>query len=231
MKSAKIFYLFLGFFLFYSCEIDNYDPPTMTLEGKVVDEVTGENLFTSQPNGIKVRLLEEGFEKPNPFDFWAMSDGTFKNTKLFASRYKVLVVEGAFEDSSVEQLDVDLTNSNQVVEFKVMPFIRLKNVSITVSGTTAKATYKLERTTSTRAPKSSLLLIYNSVHLHVTTQGVKKSAVNNLSALTPAALADKTFDDQITGLTPGKYYARVGVLTDNALGRYSYSQIVEIVVQ
>lgn len=228
MNRVNIFCLIMGLFLFYSCEIDNYDPPTMTLEGKVVDEVTGENLFTSQPNGIKVRLLEEGFEKPTPFDFWAMSDGTFKNTKLFASRYKVLVVEGAFEDASVEQLDVDLTKSNQVVEFKVMPFIRLKNVSITVLGTTAKATYKLERTTSARVPKSSLLLIYNSVHLHATTQGVKKSVVNTLSASTPA---DKIFEDVITGLTPGKYYARVGVLTDNALGRYSYSQIVEIVVQ
>jgi len=231
MNKVNILCLIMGVILFSACEIDNYDPPTMTLEGKVLDEVTGENLYTSQPNGIKVRLLEEGFEKPTPFDFWAMSDGTFKYTKLFAAKYKVLVLEGAFEDSSVEQLDVDLTKSNQVIEFKVMPYIRLKNVTITVSGTTAKANYKLERTTSTKLPKSSLLLVYNSVHLHITTQGVKKSAVNNLSALTPAALADKTFEDLITGLTPGKYYARVAVLTDNALGRYSYSPIVQIVVQ
>jgi len=231
MNRVKILCMIMGFFLFYSCEIDNYDPPTMTLEGKVVDEVTGEKFFTSQPNGIKVRLLEEGFTTPTPFDFWAMSDGTFKNTKLFAAKYKLLILEGAFEDASVEQIDLDLTTGNKVVEFKVMPFIRLKNVAISASGTTVTANYKLERTTSTRKAKSSLLILYNSVHLHITTQGVMKSTANDLSKLTDPDLAAKAFADQITGLKPGKYYARVAVLMDNSLNRYSYSEIVEVTVQ
>lgn len=221
----------LGLVLLYSCELDNYEPPTMTIEGKVVDEVTGENISTQQPNGIKIRLLEEGFTTPTPYDFWAMSDGTFRTTKVFPAKYKVLVLEGPFEDSSVEQLDVDVTGSNQTIEFRVVPYVRLKNVNITVSGTTVKATYNIERTTSTKVPKSSLLMIHQSVILHITTTGLKKSAVNNLTTYTPAALADKTFDDQITGLTPGTYYARVGVLTDNYLNRYTYSPIVQIVIQ
>ena len=230
MKRAIIFCLMLGLVLLYSCELDNYKPPTMTIEGKVVDEVTGENIYTQQPNGIKVRLLEEGFTTPIPYDFWAMSDGTFRTTKVFPSKYKVLALEGPFEDSSVEQLDVDVTGSNQTIEFRVEPYVRLKNVSITVSGTTCRATYNIERTTSAKLPKSSLLMIHQSVILHITTTGLKKSAVNNLSPWTPV-LAAKTFDDQITGLTPGTYYARVGVLTDNTLGRYTYSPIVQIVVQ
>ena len=72
MKRVLIFCLMLGLVLLYSCELDNYDPPTMTIEGKVVDEVTGENIYTQQPNGIKIRLLEEGFTTPTPYDFWAM---------------------------------------------------------------------------------------------------------------------------------------------------------------
>lgn len=231
MKRAIIFYLMLGFVLFYSCKLDNYDPPTMTIEGKVVDEVTGENLYTQQPNGIKVRLLEDGFKNPTPYDFWAMSDGTFKVTKIFASKYQALVLEGPFEDASVKQVPVDVTSNNQKIEFKVVPYVRLKNVSITVSGTTVKANYNIERTTSTKVPKSSVLLIHQSVLLHFTTVGVMKSAINNLTAMTPAAIAAKTFDDQITGLTAGTYYARVGVLTDNYLNRYTYSQIVQIVVK
>ena len=166
MKKAIIFYLMLGFVLFYSCKLDNYDPPTMTIEGKVVDEVTGENLYTQQPNGIKVRLLEDGFKNPTPYDFWAMSDGTFKVTKVFASKYQALVLEGPFEDASVKQVPVDVTSNNQKIEFKVVPYVRLKNVSITVSGTTVKANYNIERTTSTKVPKSSVLLIHQSVLLH-----------------------------------------------------------------
>ena len=231
MKKTIIFYVMLGMVLLYSCKLDNYDPPTMTIEGKVVDDVTGENVYTQQPNGIKVRLLEEGFTNPTPYDFWAMSDGTFRVTKVFASKYQALVLEGPFEDASVKQVAVDVTSSNQKLEFKVVPYVRMKNVSITVSGTTVKATYNIERTTSTKLPKSSLLLVHESVLLHATTVGVKKSAVNNLTSLTPPALAAKTFDDQITGLTPGTYYARVGVLTDNYLGRYTYSQIVQIIVK
>jgi hypothetical protein len=229
MKKVLIFCLMLGLVLLYSCELDNYDAPTMTIEGKVVDEVTGENIYTQQPNGIKIRLLEEGFTTPTPYDFWAMSDGTFRNTKVFASKYKVLTLEGPFEDSSVEQLDVDVTASNQTIEFRVVPYVRLKNVTITVTGNTCKATYKVERTTSAKLPKSSLLMIHQSTILHITTTGLKKSAVNNLSPWTPT-LEAKTFEDQITGLASGTYYARVGVLTDNVLGRYTYSPIVQIVI-
>lgn len=231
MKRVLIFCLMLGLVLFYSCELDNYDPPTMTIEGKVVDEVTGENIFTQQPNGIKIRLMEEGFTTPTPYDFWAMSDGTFRTTKVFPAKFKVLALEGPFEDASVEQLDVDVSKSNQTIEFRVEPYARLKNVNITVTGTTVRATYNIERTTSTKVPKSSLLMVHQSVILHITTTGLKKSAVNNLTALTPTELAAKTFDDQITGLVPGTYYARVGVLTDNTLSRYTYSQIVQIVIQ
>jgi hypothetical protein len=230
MKRVIIFCLMLGMVLLYSCKLDNYEPPTMTIEGTVVDDLTGENIYTQQPNGIKVRLLEQGFTTPTPYDFWAMTDGTFRTTKVFPKKFKVLVLEGAFEDSSVDTLDVDVTKSNQKIEFRVVPYARLKNVNITVSGTTASATYNIERTTSTKVPQSSFLMIHQSVILHYQTTGLKKSAVNSLSSLTPAALAAKTFNDQITGLASGTYYARVGVLTNNSLSRYTYSQIVKIVI-
>jgi len=231
MKKAIIICTMLGLALLYSCELDNYDPPSMTIEGKVVDEVTGENIYTQQPNGIKIRLLEEGFSKPTPYDFWAMTDGTFRTTKVFPAKFKVLVLEGPFEDSSVDTLDVDVTSSNQTIEFPVVPYTRLKNVSITVTGGTITATYNIDGTNSTKALKSSLLMVHQSVILHYQTTGLKKSATNTLTSLTPAEIDAKLFNDQVTGLTPGTWYARVGVLTNNYLNRYTYSQIVKLVVQ
>ncbi len=230
MKKATIFILIAEILLLFSCEIDNYDAPDMTIEGKVVDQVTGENLYTQQPNGIKVRLLEEGFSNPIPFDFWAMSDGTFRNTKVFASKYKALVLEGPFEDSSVEQVDVNLTSGNQTFEFRVEPYVRLKNVNITVTGNTVKATYNIEHTTSDKVPTRCYLMLHNSVIVHQTTVGLKKSAINDLTTWTKEEIEAETFEDQITGLAPGTYYARVGVLTNNYLNRYNYSQIVKIIV-
>ena len=226
----KITVVLLVLFLGQACETDNYDAPDMTLEGKVVDRTTGENIQTRQPNGIKIRLVEEGYQNPQPYDFWAKPDGTFKNTKLFPAKYSVTVLEGAFEDASVTPVAVDL-RQDQSITFEVEPFVRLTNVHISASGGTITATYKIERTTSTRALVRSMLLCHESVILHESTIGVKKSTENNLSAMDDSQITSTAFTDQISGLTSGTYYARVAVLAANSLNRYNYSPIVKLVVE
>ena len=211
-------------FYFYSCGVDNFTAPNMTLQGKVVDIVTGENIQTRQPNGIRLRLVEVGY--PTPLDFWAKQDGSFTNTKLFASSYKLLAMEGPFVP--IDTVAVDLS-TNQTITIQVTPYARLSNVSITASGTTLTATYNVAKG-STTALTSSVLLAYTSVQVHEATTGVKKSTVTTLSTYTDAQLATTTFTSTITGLTSGTWYARVAVLTANSLSRYNYSPVVKIVV-
>ena len=212
-------------FYLYSCGIDNYSAPSMTLQGKVVDATTGDNIQTRQPNGIKVRLVEVGY--PTPIDFWAKADGSFQNTKLFADKYKVIVQEGNFVQATDTQL-VDLS-SNQTITFSETPYARLSGVSITNSGGTVTATYKVAKG-STTALTSCVLLCATTVQVHEATTGVKKSTVTSLTSYTDAQLATTTFTSTVTGLTSGTWYARVGVLSANSLARYNYSQIVTIVV-
>src|SRR5665647_1027720 len=106
MKKILILNLILGAFFLYSCKLDNYSVPDMTLDGSVVDKVTGENIQTRQPDGIKIRLVEQGYSNPQPYDFWTKSDGSFRNTRLFAGKYKVIAMEGAFEMSGVDTPDI-----------------------------------------------------------------------------------------------------------------------------
>jgi hypothetical protein len=227
MKKILIFNIF-GLLLLGSCKkTDNYAAPDMTLEGKVVDLETKENVPTRQPDGIKIRLLQQGFENPQPYDFWAKSDGTFTNNKLFKGQYQVLLMEGAFEQSSSDTLDLDLTH-NQIITLSVVPYVRVKNVNISVVGGIVKATYNIERTTSNRSLIRSMLLVDPSLVLHENTIGVSESPVNDLSSMTDAEIASKTFSDEIVGLAPGTYYARVAVLAQNDLNRYNYSPIIEI---
>lgn len=210
-------------FYMYSCEVDNYAAPDMTLQGNVVDKSTGENIQTRQPDGIRIRLIEVGY--PTPLDFWAKPDGSFANTKLFAAKYKLLAMEGPFVP--IDTIAVDL-NTNQTLTIQVTPYARLSSVSITASGTTLTATYKVAKG-STNALTSSVLLAYTSVQVHEATTGVKKSSVTALSSFTDAQLASTTFTSTITGLTSGTtYYARLAVLTANSLSRYNYSPVVEI---
>jgi hypothetical protein len=218
----------VGLFL-YSCEIDNYLAPDRILEGNVVDKVTGENLQTRQPNGIKIRLLEEAYKNPQPYDFWAKSDGSFRNTKLFRGKYTVVAMEGAFEGSDTVKIDLDQPQS---IKFKVEPYLRLKNVSITSPAAgTIKATYNIEFTTSTKDPNKCFLMAYTDKILHEATVGLKKSAERNLAPISHPVIASTNYVDQITGLKAGTYYARVGVLTTNSLNSYNYSAIIELVVE
>lgn len=229
MKKILILSAIIGLCVLYSCKLDNYALPDKTLEGVVVDQLTGENIQTRQPNGIKIRLMEAGFTNPQPYDFWAKSDGTFRNTKLFASKYSVTVMEGAFEDSSVQPVNIDLSQ-DQTIKFAVEPFVRLKNVNITVSAGTITATYNISRSTSTRKFVKSMLICHTSVILHEATTGVIKSAENNLKTMTDPQIISATFTDKVTGLSAGTYYARVAVIAENSLNRYNYSPIIKLVV-
>ena len=157
MKRTIILNLIAGILFLCSCELDNYVPPDIVLEGKVVDASTGETIQTQQPDGIKIRLLEEGYNNPVPFDFWTKSDGSFRNARIFAARYKVIAMEGPFEQSSVEELTVDLSR-NQTITFEVEPFVRLTDVDISTSGGGIQATYKILQTTSTKKILKSMLI-------------------------------------------------------------------------
>jgi hypothetical protein len=228
MKRIILFPLLAGGIWLSSCELDNYEEPDRILEGQVVDASTGEPIQTRQPDGIKIRLVEEGTQNPVPYEFWAKSDGSFRNARVFGGKYKVSALQGPFEEATAEQLTIDLSQ-NQTVTLKVEPFVRLAEVAIAKSGDGIKATYKIAPTSSAKKIKSSMLICYTSPILHENTSGKLSSATNTLSGMTNAAIAATTFVDEIKNLKAGEtYYARVAVLAENSLNRYNYSPIIQI---
>ncbi|WP_411274956.1 DUF3823 domain-containing protein [Daejeonella sp.] len=230
MKRTIVLNLTVGILFLCSCELDNYATPDIVLEGKVIDVSTGEAIQTRQPDGIKIRLIDEGIISPVPYDFWAQSDGTFRNTKIFAAKYKVSALQGPFEESSVTEVSLDLTK-NQTITIKAEPFVRLTNVNITKSGNGIKATYKISPTTSPKKIQRSMLICYTSPILHENTNGKLSSATNILSGMTNGDIAAREFVDEIKNLQAGEtYYARVAVLAANSLNRYNYSAIIKIIL-
>jgi Domain of unknown function (DUF3823_C)/Protein of unknown function (DUF3823) N-terminal domain len=228
MKRIIFFNLLAGILFLSSCELDNYAAPEMVLDGNVVDASTGEPIQTRQPDGIKIRLIEEGTANPVPFDFWAKADGTFRNTRIFAAKYKVSALQGPFEQASVAEVSLDLTK-NQTLTIKAEPFVRVSNVNITKSGNGITATYKISPTSSPKKIQRSMLICYTSPILHENTSGKLSSATNTLTGMTNADIAAREFTDEIKNLQAGKtYYARVAVLAENSLNRYNYSPIVKI---
>ncbi|MBN2485508.1 MAG: DUF3823 domain-containing protein [Bacteroidales bacterium] len=118
-------------------EIDNYDAPSETLYGEVVDAATGEPVLTDQGSeGIRVRLTELSWGDnvtPNP-DFFCMPDGTFQNTKLFKGTYNVRI-DGPFIPLYRENNEgIPIADETQTIKiegvtkvrFEVQPFLKVE---------------------------------------------------------------------------------------------------------
>jgi hypothetical protein len=142
MKKILFYTLLCVPLSFGSCDLftlDNYDEPSETLQGEVVDVATGERVLTDQGSeGIRIRLTElswTGIETPtyNP-DFFCKPDGSFQNTKLFKGKYNIRI-DGPFipllrEDSNGvpiadETQTVDISGVTQV-KFEVQPFLKVE---------------------------------------------------------------------------------------------------------
>ena len=93
-----------------SCGLDNYDAPTASLSGAIIDKETKENVPGQAQNGTKIRMYEfyndEWSVQPN--DSWVSQDGTFSNTAVFTGKYKILA-EGPFE--TVEPIEMEVSGS------------------------------------------------------------------------------------------------------------------------
>ncbi len=159
----KIFYslLFCLAVCFSSCEIDNYPEPQETLKGRVVDAATGELVLTDQGSeGTRIRLRELSWTEtdvPDNFDFFAMKEGIFQNTKVFKGYYNVRI-DGAFiplvrlnaqgDTLADESKYIDIKGVTEV-EFEVQPFLKVEWVGQpTVSNGQITATVKVSRAVS-----------------------------------------------------------------------------------
>lgn len=120
-------------------EIDNYAVPAETIQGQVVDAATGKPVLTDQGSeGIRVRLTELSWGENvqhNP-DFNCMSDGTFRNTKIFKGEYNVRI-DGPFiplyRENSAGTVLADETVNTRIkgvtnLKFEVEPFLNVEIV-------------------------------------------------------------------------------------------------------
>jgi hypothetical protein len=157
--------IMISAFLCTSCElfkIDNYDGPSETFKGKVVDVVTGEPVFTDQTDdGIRIRMSELSWtetENPTLFNFHCMNDGTFQNTKVFAGHYNVEFI-GPFipmkrfgeQGTTIadETKTIDLKGGVTEMKIEVQTFLKVEWVGTpTVNDGKITASFKVTRAVS-----------------------------------------------------------------------------------
>lgn len=162
MNKNIIIPIILSSLLFCSCDLfrlDNYDAPSETLYGQVIDSKTGDPVLTDQGSeGIRVRLIETSWEgNLTPQDFYCRPDGSFQNTRLFEADYNVRV-DGPFvplvmetEDGTPvkdESVNLHLKGKKEVI-FRVQPFLKVEfDGTPTISAGKVFANVKVTRATS-----------------------------------------------------------------------------------
>ena len=231
MIRKNIFILLFVFAAFISCsKIDNYKAPDGGIYGKLTDLMTNEGIQTEQPNGFNIKLYEKGGLMNTPITISGKPDGTFENALIFQNEYKVLPVEGAFfpiTDTAVVQI-----GKHTEVNFSVMPYLSVTNVTVTPGTNKVTVVYNIARNQvggkiSTRKSMLSRVPTCNNAVNDL-------AASTSTTAITDVTLLATTFTDVITGTTAfplvsGKtYWVRVGVLATNSLSRYNYSKVFQI---
>lgn len=230
----NIFYLIfiIGSLLYSanSCKVDNYPYPNAKVYGAMRDTIGGGLVETDLNTGSTIGAYELGKFAENPVrKGWVIKqNGEYRNDLVYANEYK-------FEFTSCNFFPFTDTMTvkpgDNLIDFKVTPYIRIKNCSITLNTTTNKivATFNLEGgRTSVKVSKISL---YAWTDMYVG-EYVKKTlavATGSTQTFSPAATIvpatvytlsiDLAGNQATTNVGFGvhrNYYFRVGAIASQA---------------
>lgn len=225
LKYLKLFGLIMitMCLFFTSCEQDNYSLPSGGIKGSVFDS-NNETVQTEQPNGIKIRLIEEKYgDGVTPNDFWCQADGTFENDFVFEGKYKVTPIEGAF--FPIDPIEIDIKGVTEV-DFNVIPFLTI-DASVNVeNGNIIIIAYTLSRDQVGGKIMQAKTLV--SAYPTVSNTINEMNITHDLSSIDDVEILDNQYTDTITDLTLGTYYIRVGAIAENSYNKYNYSKIFEV---
>lgn len=231
--------LFVSCFLFAltSCEVDNYDGPNASIHGSILDEQTGELVGSDMENGNAIKVREHGFTNPTDQTWYIMNTGEYRNNMVFAATYDVRFENGNFYPFEVN--DFVVKPGDNTHDFKVIPYIRIKNSNIVKDGNVITATFSLEAGKQEVKLKEIQLFAFsdmwvgNNVKLTLN-GGTDKQTFSPSIAIDPtdtyALSIDLTENADVLKYSKN-YYFRIGALADVAnVGtvRHNYAPLVVI---
>ena len=224
MKTKSLYILVILGLLVSSCELDNYDAPDAKFFGSIIDSGTDEPIPQDLIQGSVIDYIELGFENPQIQQLRFKADGSFRNDLMFSGSYEIQPVRGNFLEVPVETIEI---NGETEHNFSSLPYIRIKDVSMTLNGdgTLVIATFTMEQLVS--EPVKTLMLVGDlnpsvGIGIRTATQGQNVNAVVNPDDVYTIELKTKT-------LEAGKeYFFRVCALIDIPEAKYNFSTAVKI---
>jgi hypothetical protein len=204
-----------------SCKKDNYDAPSVTLQGRITYQ--GEPINVSSKD-VTFELWEPGWGRNGAIGVNVNEDGSY-STLLFNGNYKLIIPpsQGPFRSilNSETKTDTMLLqlNGGKTLDIEVMPYYMVRNPLLALSGTDkVQGSFKLEKIITDANAKDieSVFLYLNQTSFVDGTNYIARTAINggditdpdNISLLVtiPASIsANGTTGNQTY------VYARIGV--------------------
>ena len=122
MKKISLIFAIFPLLMTSCFQLDNYDAPDAGIDGTLIDIETGTPVYTEQPDGCRIELMDLSYENPTPLQFWAKADGTFRNVALFSGDYDVTPTEGPFFPVESERVHLKGVTKH---DLKVTPFLKV----------------------------------------------------------------------------------------------------------
>lgn len=206
-----------------ACELDNYDRPAASIHGVFLDKDTGEPIEQDIVRGTQIEYQEGKFTATQ---YMAVKpDGSYRNNLMFLGEYRITPVRGNFEPLDTEVVKI---SGDTQLDFHVIPYLRIRNVSIFKNGDKVKALFKIQQTGYDKVSK---------IGLYAGLDQAAGATVNQSSVEIP--IGDNVTDDvyytiemditRNTGLKSGRtYYFRVGALIDAPEAKFNYAPAVEL---
>lgn len=232
-KITNGFLIILAVYMAFSCtKIDNYDGPNAAFKGNIIDKTTGKNLLT-ETSGVQIKLEELSWSNtPTPQYIPSKQDGTFQDTKLFSGHYRVTPTNGPFWPGDTAELDINGTTSH---DFQLTPYLKIVNVTHTMSGTTLTIKFHLEAPITNGLPNvldvKPFVNTTEFVGSGATISQYSESNKKDINASWSDAIANTEYTLKVANLKEERtFYVRVGARVDDSFKKYNYSDTFKIVV-
>lgn len=230
-------------------EYDDYPEPSETLTGNILDAASKKNVQSEAGDrGMRLVLEELSWsDTPTPYYFFAMQDGTFRNTKIFKGNYRISV-EGPFvpllQYDGSGNITVDKRKTMDIagtsnVDFEVEPFLNVEWVGEPVYNSTDQTVSIQVRftrgTTNTDFHQNItdvFLFVSPNTYVGNNNYDNKYSVQVTYNGTDGNAQLGQTVTITTKDRLPGKrtWYLRVGARVDYGLKYYNYTDIKPIMI-
>lgn len=211
IQSIKLLTLLFLSGLMASCELDNYEAPNASISGKIYDWETNELVRQDIVNGAQIEYIEHGFENPPTQYMIIKNEGVYRNNIMFAGTYTMQLRRGNF--IPLDEIEVEIKKGHNEVDFKVQPYIRVKNVKIEKSqNNSIVAEFNLQPTVPNKVAKIGLYAHQQATVGYQSKIAFIEQTLNEVASEDTRYRLELAIDNNFTIGKP--YYFIVGALID-----------------